>query len=319
MMERLRSIAEFRASGGGTVASIGNFDGVHVAHQHVLRNVVSRAKEMGGRSLVITFDPHPSRVLRPESAPKLILATQDKLRFIEEMGIDAAIVIPFDRAFSETAGEEFCRALVFQALVREVHEGANFRFGRGAATDVLCMQEIGSRLGFNVVVYPEERVRGEVVSSSRIRQLIAAGRMNVARHLLGRAFFVRSTPAHGRGIGSRLTVPTINLAKYDELLPANGVYVTALQLDGRKWKSVTNVGMRPTFGAESFAVESHILDFEPVELQETTPLKLTFLHRLREERRFADAAELKRQILHDVKRAERWFESAQCADVDVRC
>jgi riboflavin kinase / FMN adenylyltransferase len=295
-----------------TVATIGNFDGVHCAHQHVLREVVRRAKELGGRSLAITFDPHPTRVLRPDKAPKLISNLQDKLEIIGMQGIDAALVIPFDAEFAQTTAEEFCHFLK-ASNVREIHEGDNFRFGKGAAADIARMQELGRALSFNVVVYPEERIRGEVVSSTRIRALICEGKLNLARHLLGRRFAIRSTPASGRGYGTRYTVPTINLAPYNELLPANGVYVTELELNGRTWQSVTNIGNRPTFGADSFAVETHILNFEPMPLDEETPVKLTFLHRLREERKWPSPEALKAQIAKDVARARRYFSREKAA------
>jgi riboflavin kinase / FMN adenylyltransferase len=306
-MRVFRAIAEITLDAPATVASIGNFDGVHCAHQHVLREVVRRAREIGGRSLAITFDPHPPRVLRPDKAPKLITAMDDKLTLMEREGIDATLVIPFDEEFAKTTSEEFCRFLCERANVREIHEGANFRFGRGAAGDVSVMQKLGCDFGFSVIVYPEERIRGEVVSSSRIRALVAAGELNMARHLLGREFSIKSTPAHGRGYGARYTVPTINLAPYAELVPAIGVYVTELEIDSRVWRSVTNVGNRPTFGEDSFAIETHILDFEPMSLGEDTPLRLSFLHRLRDERKFESADVLKAQILRDVEHARRWF------------
>lgn len=298
---------------GPTVATIGNFDGVHCAHQHVLGEVVRRARELGGRSLAITFDPHPTRVLRPERAPKLITKLDDKLALIGEQAVDATLVIPFSAGFAQTSAYDFCRFLAKQASVREIHEGVNFRFGRGAEADVKRMSELGREFGFEVVIYPEERIRREVVSSSCIRALISDGKLNLARHLLGRNFFVRSTPAPGRGYGARYTVPTINLAYYSELLPANGVYVTELEVNGRAWHSVTNIGNRPTFGADSFAVETHILDFEPMPLDEQSPLKLTFLHRLREERKWPNADALKAQIMKDVTRARRWFQLALTA------
>ena len=306
-MQIYHRLEDVAISAPPTVATIGNFDGVHCAHQHVLAEVVRRAKEIGGRSLLITFDPHPTRVLRPDRAPKLITAPADKLAFIGDHGIDAALVIPFDSTFARTTAEEFCTFLARRANVREIHEGANFRFGRDAVADVKELVRLGATLGFDVVVYPEQRIRGEVASSSRIRALITDGKLNLAWHLLGRAFFVRSTPAPGRGYGSRYTVPTINLAAYPELVPANGVYVTELEIAGRTWRSVTNAGNRPTFGADSFAIETHILDFEPMALDESTPLKLTFLHRLREERRFPSPEALREQIMRDVRRARRWF------------
>ena len=309
-MQIYSKLEETAVFSGPTVASIGNFDGVHCAHQHVLQEIVRRAHELNGRSLAITFDPHPTRVLRPDRAPRLITKLDDKLALIATQAVDATLVIPFSAGFAQTSAYDFCRFLAKQANIREIHEGVNFRFGRGAEADVQRMSEHGRELGFNTVIYPEERIRGKVVSSSCIRTLISEGKLNLARHLLGRDFFVRSTPAPGRGYGARYTVPTINLAPYSELLPANGVYVTELEVNGRAWQSVTNIGNRPTFGADSFAVETHILDFEPIPLDEHTPLKLTFLHRLREERKWPDSDSLRTQIMKDVARARRWFQLA---------
>jgi riboflavin kinase/FMN adenylyltransferase len=305
-MQVLSDIVALKELSSPLVATVGNFDGVHCAHQHVLRDIVRRAAEVAGRSVAITFDPHPTRILRPERAPKLITTLDDRLALIAQQQVDAAVVVPFTTEFAQNSAEDFCRQLRDSGVI-EIREGANFRFGRGAEANVTRLQELGSQLGFKVVIYPEERVRAVAVSSSCIRAEIARGNLNLARHLLGREFFIRSTPAHGRGYGTRYTVPTINLAPYAELLPANGVYVTDLEVHARIWQSVTNVGNRPTFGPDSFAIESHILDFEPMPLDENTPLKLTFLHRLRDERRFSSPEELRKQIGRDVARARRWF------------
>ena len=205
--------------------------------------------------------------------------------------------------------------LWFRALhVTEVHEGANFRFGHHAEAGVTGpsgLQALGRELGFTVTVYGPRSVRGSAVSSSRIRALIAAGDVSHARSLLGRPFAVDGTPASGRGFGARYAVPTINLAPYSELLPANGVYITTLAIgsssDAESFQAVTNLGVRPTFGESSFAVESHLLDFHPIELTEKTPLRLTFLRRLRAEERFARPEALREQIARDVAQARRYF------------
>jgi riboflavin kinase / FMN adenylyltransferase len=188
-----------------------------------------------------------------------------------------------------------------------VHEGQNFRFGHGAAAGVQELAAFGADLGFTVQVHAPVRVRGLEVSSSAVRALVAAGDMRRARWMLGRPFTVLSTQARGRGIGTRLLVPTVNLAAYDGLLPAFGVYVTRLKVPGRMFQAVTNVGNRPTFGEASFAVESHILDFEPVEMNEDTPIELEFLLRLRGEQTWPSPEALKAQIFKDVARAKRYF------------
>jgi len=195
--------------------------------------------------------------------------------------------------------------------VRSLHEGGNFRFGRRAEAGVEELRKFGARFGFAVHVHPPVRVRGMEVSSSAIRALVAAGDARRARWMLGRPFAVRSKQARGRGIGGRLLVPTVNLAPYDELLPAFGVYVTRLTVGGRRFQAVTNVGNRPTFGEASFAVESHILDFEPIEMDEQTPHDLEFMLRLRGEKKWPSPEALKAQIFKDVERAKRYFRLAK--------
>jgi len=191
--------------------------------------------------------------------------------------------------------------------VRSLHEGGNFRFGRNAEAGVEELKAFGAEVGFTVHVHPAVRVHGLEVSSSATRELVAGGDMRRARWMLGRPFAVYSTPARGRGIGTRLVVPTVNLAPYNDLLPAFGVYVSRLTLGGRRFQAVTNVGNRPTFGEASFAVESHILDFQPVDLDDRTPLELEFLLRLRGEIKWPSPEALKAQILKDMAQAKRYF------------
>jgi riboflavin kinase/FMN adenylyltransferase len=207
---------------------------------------------------------------------------------------------------------DFVKDILVNTLhVTEVHEGKNFRFGYHAEAGIEGLEALGRELGFGVTIYAPRIVRGSAVSSSRIRKLIAAGDVSRARALLGRPFSVDSTPAPGRGYGSCHTVPTVNLAPYPELLPANGVYVATLAIGtgptADTFDAVTNVGNRPTFGADSFAVESHLLDFRPIALSEDTPLRLTFLRRLREEQRFPSTEALRDQIVRDIARARRYF------------
>ncbi len=306
-----RSLAEVPAGFGPTVAAIGNFDGVHLGHRENLAAAVKEARSAGGRAVAITFDPHPERFLRPARAPRLITPTPERLRLLVETGIDAVLVLNFDAALARLSAREFVERVLVAALgVRSVHEGRNFRFGHGAKAGVRELAELGAKLGFAVHVHEAVRVRGLEVSSSAIRALVAAGDVRRARWMLGRPFVVLSTPASGRGIGTRLLVPTVNLAPYDELLPALGVYVTRLRVNGRAFQAVTNVGNRPTFGEASFAVESHILNFEPVDLDEQTPIELEFLLRLRGEREWPSPEALKAQIFKDVARAKRYFRLA---------
>ena len=188
-----------------------------------------------------------------------------------------------------------------------MHEGASFHFGHRAEGNVDRLAEFGQKFGFRVVAYREMQLRGETVSSSRIRQLLLQGKVGRARNLLGRNFSILGAPASGRGYGSRYTVPTINLAPYPELVPANGVYITQTNVGNESFDSVTNIGVRPTFGEPSFAIETHLLNFRPLALSETTNIEIKFLKWLRPEMKFPGAEALRQQIGHDVQLAQRYF------------
>ncbi len=299
-----------------SVATIGNFDGVHRGHQGVIAEVVARARELNCTSLAITFDPHPALVLRPGGKLTLITPLAEKLELLAATGIENVAVLPFSTDFSKTTARAFATNILRDTFhIRELHEGENFRFGYQAEGGIESLEALGSELGFKVRVYSPRLLRGVAISSSRVRQAIAAGDISLARALLGRSFFIKSNPASGRGYGTRYTVPTVNLAPYADLLPANGVYVTAMTVGSgataETFEAVTNIGNRPTFEAE-FAenpttVESHLLNFHPIDLNEDTPLKLTFLKRLRPEIRWPNPEALREQIGKDVGRANRFF------------
>lgn len=308
MMKIYRGIEELPKNQRVSVATIGNFDGVHCGHRWVIARVRERASAISADSIAVTLDPHPARVLRPERAPQLITPLPRKLELLEKTGLDSVLVLPFSEAMSHTPAEDFARTVLHDALhAVEVHEGEDFRFGYRAESDVAGLAALGEKLGFSVHSYHPLEKRGEAVSSSRIRKLLQTGDVSTARALLGTPFAIDSTSASGRGYGTKYAVPTINLAEYSEILPKNGVYITKLRIGDEWFNGVTNVGNRPTFGADSFAVESHLFDFHSVDLSETTPLRLVFLKRLREEKKFADVGELRAQIGADVKRAQRWF------------
>jgi riboflavin kinase/FMN adenylyltransferase len=303
-----RSLAEIPSGFGPAVAAVGNFDGVHLGHREILAAVVAEARSKGARAVAVTFDPHPEQFLRPAQAPRLITPLAERLRLLGETGVDAVLVLTFDAALAHLTPREFVERILIAALqVRSVHEGQNFRFGHGAAAGASELAAMGEEMVFAVRIHEGVRVRGLDVSSSAIRALVAAGDVRRARWMLGRPFTVLSPPAAGRGIGSRLLVPTVNLAPYDGLLPAFGVYVTRLKVQGHAFQAVTNVGNRPTFGEASFAVESHILDFEPIDLSAETQIELEFLLRLRGEREWPSPEALKAQIFKDVARAKRYF------------
>ena len=310
-MKIFRHLEEVPADFGSTIVSVGNFDGVHRAHQAVLAHVVQRAKERSARSLAVTFEPHPTRILRPDVAPRLITPLPRKLELLAATGLDATLVLPFSRDLSLTPPRQFAAEILGRRLrALEVHEGANFHFGHKAKGDVRRLAEYGAEAGFEVNIYPEMKVRGDTVSSSRVRELLEQGRVARARQLLGRVFSLVSTPGRGRGYGHKYTVPTINLTHYDELVPGDGVYVTRTRINGQCFDSVTNAGYRPTFEHESFAVETHLLNFHPIELTAQTDVELFFMHRLRGEIKFPSVEALRAQIAHDVRRARHYFHLA---------
>jgi riboflavin kinase/FMN adenylyltransferase len=314
-MQIFRKLDDVPKDFGPTLVSVGNFDGVHRAHAHVLREIVGRARAVGAKSVAVTFEPHPVRILRPESDLKLLSPIAEKLRLLQDTGIDAVLLLPFGRDLSLLTPRQFAERILKKKLhAREVHEGYNFRFGHNAAGDIHLLAEFGREMGFEVKIYPEMTLRGEPVSSSHIRKLVREGRVSRARHLLGRPFCILSTPGRGRGYGSKYTVPTINLTRYEELAPQDGVYITDTGVGSERFESVTNVGNRPTFGAELFAIETHLLNFHPIELTPETEVEICFLDRLRDEIKFPSVEALREQIARDVKKARRYFHLLRRAD-----
>jgi len=298
---------------GRTFVSVGNFDGVHRAHRYVLREIVQRAKAhfkdgKQSKSVAVTFEPHPIRILRPDAGLKLLTPLPEKLRLLSETGLDAVLVLPFTRDLSLMTPHQFAHDILHKRLRGlEAHEGFNFHFGHKASGTVKTLEEFGREMDFVVKIYTEMTLRGETVSSSHIRKLVREGRVSRARHLLARPFNILSTAGRGRGYGSKYTVPTINLSRYEELVPKDGVYITRTRIGKECFDSVTNVGNRPTFGPDSFAIETHLLNFHPIELTAETEVELFFLDRLRDEIKFPSVDALKEQIGRDVKKAGRYL------------
>lgn len=310
-----RSVREIAEGFGPCVAAIGNFDGVHLGHREILSKVVAEARGLDVRSIAITFDPHPQQFLRPDKAPGLLTLIDERVKLLAATGVDGVLVLPFDAELRRMPAESFVREILVGALgVCSLHEGGDFHFGHGAQAGVKQLIEFGAECGFAVHVHKAVRVHGMEVSSSATRALVAAGDVRRARWMLGRPYGVRSTQERGRGIGTKLLVPTVNLAPYAGLLPGFGVYVTRLTIQtqdgGRCFQAVTNVGNRPTFEGVGFGVETHILDFEPVAMDEETPMELRFLMRLRGEMKWPSPEALKEQIFRDVARAKRFFRLA---------
>jgi riboflavin kinase/FMN adenylyltransferase len=302
------SPAEWTARFGAspTAVTVGNFDGVHLGHREILAAVIERARRTGVLAAAVTFDPHPVKVLRPDTAPALLTTLAQRLALLEEQQLDAALVLRFDPALAALSPQEFVeRVLVTTLHARAVFVGGNFRFGHRQAGDVTLLTKLGYRLGFEVISLPPVVLRGIVISSSSIRASVAEGRMSAAARFLGRPFSLAGTICPGTGTGRRLVVPTLNLSTDQELLPWRGVYATETLLDGRCFRSVTNVGFRPTFDGKRLAIESHLLDFSAE--RTSGPMEIRFCTRLRDEQKFAGPDELRAQIQRDIHRATVFF------------
>jgi riboflavin kinase/FMN adenylyltransferase len=292
-----------------TVLSIGNFDGVHLGHQAVLRHVVERARELDAVAAAMTLDPHPVKLLRPRQAPRLVSTLEQRLQLIERTGIGVTMVVPFTHRLARMEAVDFVRAVIVDRLqVREVYIGANFRFGADRGGDVDLLVAMGRELGFAAASAPTVVTDGEVVSSTRVRRAIAAGRVEDAARLLGRPVYVDGTVLEGKRLGRKLGFPTLNVECENELFPALGVYLTAVHIPsfGRTFGSVTNVGVRPTVYENSVTtIESHVLDFAADIYRER--VRLYFLARLRDEQSFPSTTDLMTQISRDVTKARKWF------------
>ncbi len=289
-----------------SVVTIGNFDGVHLAHQTLLRRVVEVARPQGMLATAITFEPHPIKILSPDHAPKLLTPLARKIELIESVGIDLLVVLPFTRELARKSPLEFVRQVLVRPLhASSVHVGPNFRFGYRQSGDVEILEELGKQEGFRVEVVPMLEVRGDRVSSTRIRELLAEGQVHKANRLLGRPLSVRGPIVAGMGVGRKHTVPTLNLAPIEEQLPKVGVYVTHTLLSGVLHDSVTNVGFKPTFGDHRLTVETFLLDFSGQ--IDATDMEIEFLYRLRDEMKFQNPAILKVQIQEDARRSLKFF------------
>jgi phosphoribosyl 1,2-cyclic phosphate phosphodiesterase len=300
--------AHYATSGRGSILAIGNFDGIHLGHQAILRAAVERAAKTNDVATALTFDPSPRRVLRPETAPPRVSTNAQRMEWFGTVGLEAAVVLPFTLDLARISPEEFVEQILVRGLhVRAVLVGENFRFGHKQGGDVALLRELGVRHGFAVEIIPPVAFEKETVSSTVVRREIAAGNVTHAARLLGRPFALTGEIISGTGTGRRFTFATLNLKPEQELLPARGVYVTRTLLEGetKSRRSVTNVGMRPTFNGASLSVETHLLDFSG----EVTAkrMEVRFWKRLREEQKFTGPEELRAQIARDIASARRFF------------
>jgi riboflavin kinase/FMN adenylyltransferase len=300
--------AHYASSGRGSVLAIGNFDGIHLGHQAILRAAVLHAAKTKDVATALTFDPSPRKILRPESAPQRVSTNAQRMDWFGTVGLESAVVLPFTLDLARLSPQEFVEQILVRGLhVRAVLVGENFRFGHKQAGNVALLRELGARRGFGVEIIPPVALDGEIVSSTAIRREIAAGNVTHAARLLGRPFALTGEIVSGTGTGRRFTFPTLNLKPEQELLPARGVYVTRTLLEGetRSRRSVTNVGMRPTFNGASLSVETHLLDFSGEVTADR--MEVRFWKRLREEKKFAGPEELRAQIAADIATASKFF------------
>lgn len=292
-----------------TVLTLGVFDGLHLGHQEIVRTVVERALLVDATPTVVTFDPHPRQVLKPETAPPLLQTFNQKMEGLRHLGIQQVVVLEFNQELSSLSAEDFVQRFIVDALsAREIYLGKGFAFGNQRRGNIELLQKLSNRFAFYAAEVPEVQLRGHRISSTMIRRLLKVGRVNLARRMLGRAYGIEGLVTRGHGIGRKLLYPTANLQIQNRVLPADGVYVTLSLVDGIWRRSVTNIGKRPTFGGESESkVETHIIDFDEDLLEKT--IRVRVLHHLRGEKKFSGVDQLRQQIAIDRERAIRYFKS----------
>jgi len=290
-----------------TVLTLGVFDGLHLGHQRIMQTVVERSKIVNAVPTAITFDPHPRAVLYPENAPPLLQTLDQRLANFEVLGIEQAIVIRFDKIFAAQNAEIFLRDIVHERLqAKEVYLGKGFAFGVNRGGNIELLRKMSAELGFFADEVPEVGLRVQRISSSIIRRLLADGKVNLARRMLGRPYGVEGQIIHGNRRGRTIGFPTANLKPINRVIPKYGVYATANLIDGVWRRSITNVGVRPTFDNDKEpSIESYIFDFDGDLYGDV--LRVRFLHRIRDERKFGGIEELKAQIEKDTNTALNYF------------
>jgi len=295
----------------GAVVSIGNFDGVHCGHRQVIEQSISRAEELNAPAVLMSFDPHPVSILRPEETPPLLMTLEQRLEILSSLDLDAVAIVPFTNKVARMDAVGFVeRILVDRFAVREVYTGANFRFGKDREGDVDLLRALGEKLGFRAEAWPTVLMDGLPVSSTRIRELISRGEVEQATRLLGHAHFGDGQVLLGKRLGRKLGFPTLNIALEHEMIPAEGVYITAVYIPSfqKVFQSVTNIGIRPTVYENScLTIESHLMNFMADVYNER--VRIFFLRRLRKEEIFNSTLQLVAQVRRDIEEATLWFYS----------
>ncbi len=291
----------------GTVLTLGVFDGLHLGHQKIMETVVNRAKSIGAIPTAITFDPHPRAVLYPENAPPLLQTLDQRLANFQVLGIEQAIVIRFSLEFADVDAEEFLQNTLHERLdAKEIYLGKGFAFGKNRGGNIELLRKMSDKSGFYADEVDEVKLRGQRISSSKIRELLKHGKVNLVRRMLGRPYGIEGQIIRGDRRGHTIGFPTANLKPHNRVIPKYGVYATANLIDGKWRKSITNVGVRPTFaGDKEPSIESYIFDFDGDLYGDV--LRVRFLHRIRDEQKFAGIDELKAQIKKDTRTAQNYF------------
>ena len=306
-MKVCRGVDHIGGKFNNPAVTLGNFDGLHKGHREIFEQLKRRANELGGHSVIFTFDPHPVKVLRPDECPKLISLLSEKLSLLEEAGIDGVILADFTKAFAAQHPTNFIADIIHKILkAKLVIVGHDFTFGKGKEGTIESLKKLGEKLGFRVEVVPAVTIDGEIVSSTRIRKLISGGKVKEASTLLGRYHQIEGTVVKGFGRGKPLGFPTANLDHNAELLPEDGVYATKVVIGDKQYKGATNVGTNPTFGDEKRTVETYILDFDESIYEKT--IKVLFVDRVRGEVTFKSPKDLSSQIAKDISRVSTILE-----------
>jgi riboflavin kinase / FMN adenylyltransferase len=302
-MEILHSISDLSRLRGPLFLAIGVFDGVHLGHQAVISTSAEHAQAANGTPVVVTFDPHPEKILRPEAAPRLLTATKHKIALIRDLGVEHLLIITFNKHFAATEPEEFVQQLGMHSKpLREICVGHQWSFGKNRRGNLELLQKLGAKFNFNVVGIPPVTVNGELVSSTTIRRAVEAGDLTKAATMLGREYTILGTVVRGDDLGKKIGFPTANLSAHNEQFPPNGVYFAQATLDGGVYPGVVNLGYRPTVSTEKERVlEIHLLDFDR-EIY-GNDLEVRFVRYLRPEKKFVSVEALARQIEADVKQA----------------
>ncbi len=303
-MRLLHSLAALPPDLRGGALSIGNFDGVHRGHAQLVERLLAKARDLRGPAIVFTFDPHPVRLLRPESAPPPLTWTDRKAELLDELGVTAVIAYPTDEALLALSPQQFFQRIIQEQLdARAMVEGPNFFFGKARAGNIDTLTQLCQQAKVSLEIVPPTLAGGEIVSSSRARAAIQAGDVDLARQLLTRPYRVRGMVTHGAGRGSKIGFPTANLEAIDTLLPAQGVYAARALTPAGNWPAAINIGPNPTFGEHTLKVEAHLIGFSGNLYGQ--PLELEFLSRLRSIRPFDSIASLKTQLHHDITATQK--------------